>query len=89
MVVCDSEYSSAIAAEQRARYHIARAVVHFDAEFDRFRYGFARMRDYENWVKDLLGFFERNLAWGAIDYAHVTDIPIDRLASITGCHVEG
>lgn len=80
-----SEYAQSIEAERRARYFIGQTVVHFDAEFDRLRYGFQKMRDHEAWVTDLQAFLERLFVWGAIDYARVTDVPLEQLASTRGC----
>jgi hypothetical protein len=43
------------------RFH---ACIHYDVKFDRWRYGYAPMRHYENWANDLLGVLQRQLSWG-------------------------
>lgn len=40
------------------------ARIHYDVRFDRWRYGYARMRHYENWANDLLGVLQRQFSWG-------------------------
>lgn len=78
-----SDHAQTILAERNARYFIAEAVLHFDAEFDRIRYGFQKMRDHEAWVEDLVALLERRFAWRAIEFDSVLDLPMDRLGSTT------
>jgi hypothetical protein len=40
------------------------AVVYYDVEFDRLRYGFRNMERHQRWANDLFGVLERSLTWG-------------------------
>jgi len=51
------------------------AVIHYDVKFDKRRYGYAIMRQYERWATDLLAVLQRQFSWGNPRLADTGKVP--------------
>lgn len=59
---------------RRSRVNGYRVAITCRATFTRWRYGFLRMRHYEDWTKDLFAYLQRAFSWGDPDLLSIAEV---------------